>query len=294
MKKLFLLYFFGVLLSGLPVTAQKIKITATASQHQIFIGEPFQLTFRAQMAEGTLLDWFNTDTFPHFEVQSRSAIDTVRNGAGEQILVQNIRLTSWDSGKWNLPQFALANSNRTRLIPITVSFSPMDPAQPYHEVKGVQEVARPGYKAWWWYLVGFALLLLLLLLLFPPKKKEKKTQIPAPQDAYREAMRQLDALDKQKKDMPAKEWYTALITVLRTFLLHRKGYASPSKTTADMQGQLRTWGFNGVEGEKLLDALRLSDGVKFARFEASAGDKKSSLESIREAITLIEKRNKPV
>jgi hypothetical protein len=293
MKQLFYLYCFVLLLAGLPVAAQSIKITAAASQHNILIGEPFQLTFRVQMPEGTSLDWFKTDTFPHFEIQSRSPIDTVRNGAGQQILVQNIRLTSWDSGRWSLPPFALSRSNRTRPIPITVSFSPMDPTQPYHEIKDVQEVTRPGYQAWWWYLVGFALLLLLLLLLFPPKKKEKKGHVPTPEDAYRDAIRQLDALDKQKEAMPVKDFYTGLIAVMRIYLLHRKGYGSTSKTTADIQGQLRGWGFNSGEERKLLDTLQLSDGVKFARFEPSAAEKKASVDSIREAVVLMEKRTKP-
>ncbi len=294
MKPIFILYFLGAMLVQLRVAAQPIKITAAASQNQILIGEPFQLTFRAQMREGTALEWFKTDTFPHFEILARSPIDTVRNGAGEQILVQNIRLTSWDSGKWNLPPFVLSRSNRTRPIPITVSFSPMDPAQPYHEVKDVQEVSRPGYQAWWWYLIGLALLLLLLLLVFPPKKKEKKEPALAPEDAYREAMHQLDKLDKQKEAVPAKDFYTALIVVLRSYLLHRKGYGSTSKTTADIQEHLRAWGFNDGEGEKLLDTLQLSDGVKFARFEPAAADKKASVDRIREAIVLMEKRGKPV
>lgn len=289
MKYLFSCIKLWVLLTALPVAAQQVKITASVSRQQILIGEPFQLTFRVQMPEGYRAGWFTTDTFPHFEIQHRSAIDTLRSG-GQQILVQNIRITSWDSGRWSLPSFTLSRANRTRPIPITVNFSPMDPAQPYHEVKDVQEVERPGYQNWWWYLVGLALLLFFLLLLFPSKKKKAPAEAVAPEGAYRAAMRQLDALNKRSGDMPAKEFYTQLIGILRTYLLHRKEYQSPSKTTADIQEQLPKWGLGSAEGARLMDTLQLSDGVKFARFEASAAERKTSVDNIREAIVQMEKK----
>lgn len=288
MKRLLPIILF--LMAALPLAAQPVRVAVAVSQQKILIGEPFQLTLRAQVPANYSGGWFALDTLPHFEIQNKAALDTVRSGAGDYILVQNIRLTSWDSGKWAIPPFSLSRSNKTKPLSITVSFSPMDPAQPYHDIKDIQEVERPGYRAWWWYLVGLALVLFFLLLLFPSKKKKPAQKGETPETAYREAMRQLDALSRKKDNVPVKEFYTDLIGVLRSYLMHRKDYQSSSKTTVDLQAHLPDWGLNGGAGSKLVETLQLSDGVKFARFEADAADRKTSLETVRESIVQMEQK----
>lgn len=285
-----LLIFLTTLCSAmLPAAAQRIVVAASVSQQQILIGEPFQLTLRVQSPENANIKWFALDSFPHFEIQHRSAIDTVRSGGGEQILVQNIRITSWDSGRWSLPSFSMKGSNRTTPIAIAVNFSAMDPAQPYHSVKDVLEVSRPGNPSWWWYLVGAALLLVFVLLLFPGRRKKTKAEEPAPETAYREAIRNLEVLQKKSETMSVKDFYTELVDVLRLYLVRRKDYQSTSKTSADLQQQLGKWGLYGPAATQLLETLQLSDGVKFARFEASGSERKASVAHVREAIVQMER-----
>ncbi|OLY93759.1 hypothetical protein SAMN05444008_11417 [Cnuella takakiae] len=291
MKRTFLFILFWIA-AGASALAQKIVVSASVSQPQILIGEPLQLTLRVQMPEAASITWFVTDTFPHFEIQHRSAIDTVRSGAGEQILVQNIRITSWDSGRWNLPSFSVNGSNRTAPIAIGVTYSPMDPAQPYHDVKDVLAVQRPGAQNWIWYLVGAALLLVFFLLLFPGRKKKEKATTASPETAYREAIRGLDMLQKRSGELPVKEFYTELVGLFRNYLVRRQDYQSSSKTTSDLQQQLPEWGLQKDAAARLLESLQLSDAVKFARFEASAEERKASVAHIRETIVELE-RKKP-
>lgn len=288
-----LLFILFCLFAVAAAQAQKIVVSASVSQPQILIGEPLQLTLRVQMPETANVDWFVTDTFPHFEIQYRSAIDTVRSGAGQQILVQNIRVTSWDSGRWNLPSFSVKGSNRTTPIAVRVGYSPMDPAQPYHDVKDVLAVQRPGAQSWIWYLVGAALLLLFILLLFPGRKKKEVVQKESPETAYREAIKGLDMLQKRTGELPAKEFYTELVGLFRNYLVKRKDYQSSSKTTSDLQQQLPAWGLQKEVAGRLLETLQLSDAVKFARYEAGAAEQKASVAHVRETIVELE-RKKPV
>ena len=120
---------------------QKTNATATVDRAQILIGEPFTLTIEATVPNAGY--WPAIDTLPHFEIM-QSKIDSQQNGEGLQIR-HTLTLTSWDSGKWNIPPFIIRGLNRTKPIPITVSFSsPFDPNQEYHDVKDIMEGERPA------------------------------------------------------------------------------------------------------------------------------------------------------
>lgn len=288
--KYFRLYILvGWLAIAAAAQAQEVKLSATASQQRILIGEQLQLTLQATLPANRTVDWFQLDTFPHFEILYRSAIDTQRT-ANNITLVQNIRITSWDSGRWSIPALSLKRSNRTKPITIDVGYSPMAPDQKYNEVKDVLDVQQGSRTTWYWYLIGAGLLLLLVFLLFPGRKKKGAEGKPAGETAYRDALKNLDALEKRAASADSKIFYTDLIQVFRAYLALRKGFYSLSKTTADISTQLPHWGFGGERAAQISDTLQLSDGVKFARFEASADDRKASLKAVRESIVFMEKR----
>ena len=288
MKYLRILKIFIFLIVATAAAGQPVRLSAKVSQQSILIGEPLQLTLQAQLPSNRTVDWFQLDSFPHFEILYRSAIDTQRAG-NTMILVQNIKITSWDSGRWNVPSLSLPRSNRTQPIPVLVGYSPMAPDQKYNEIKDVLDVPSGGRTTWYWYLIGAGLLLLLFFILFPGKKK-KGEEKPAGETAYRDALKNLDALEKRAESSDAKTFYTELILVFRNYLALRKGFYSLSKTTSDISGQLPSWGIGGDRAAQLSDALQLSDGVKFARFEAAAADRRASLKTIRDTIIFMEKQ----
>jgi hypothetical protein len=268
---------------------QEVRLSATASQQRILIGEQLQLTLQAKLPANRTVDWFQLDSFPHFEILHRSAIDTQRSD-NTITLVQNIQLTSWDSGRWSIPALSLRRSNRTNPIVIDVGYLPLAPEQKYNEVKDVLDVQQGSRTTWYWYLIGAGLLLLLVFLLFPGKKKKEDEGRPASETAYRDALKNLDALEKRAESADSKIFYTDLIQVFRAYLALRKGFYSLSKTTGDISAQLPAWGLGAERAAQLSDTLQLSDGVKFARFEASAADRKASLKAVRESIVFMEKQ----
>lgn len=269
--------------------AQQVTVTASATKNKILLGEPFQLTLQATLPANQSVDWFRTDTFPHFEVLVRSKIDTQVNGAA-QTLVQNIQLTSWDSGRWQLPSFALPGSNRTRPIRVDVVFTtPFDPKQDYHDVKDNLAVRRPARISWYWYVVGLVVLLVLYWLLFPGRKK-KKDAVASDAGAYKEALQQLESLRKKANTVETKIFYTELILVLRNYLRKRKNIQSNSKTTEDIALHVHELGLSATDSNQLLQELRLSDLVKFARFEPSVADKQQSLKVVQHSISAMEKK----
>ncbi len=267
--------------------SQEAKFSATINKPTILIGEPFEITLKAFVDEGSNTAWPGIDSMPHFEILSQSKIDS-QSINGTLILNQVITVTSWDSGKWNLPSFIL-NGSKTAPISIIVSFASFDSAQDYHDVKDILEVPKPQRKQWWWYVAGALLLLVLFILLFPGRKT--KTEL-APAitnvDVYKKSLAQIDALQKNKP-ADAKLLYTELIHIFRVYVAKRKNIQSDSKTTGELSTQLQKLTVSTQMHQALKNTLSLSDLVKFARYQPTTNETEKAIEAIKQGIIEIEK-----
>lgn len=266
---------------------QTVRVNAALDKKSIVIGEQAQLQLEAFFPSGTAPAFFAVDSFLHFEILQQSKIDTQATERGTQ-LRQTLTLTSWDSGAWAIPSFALPDNRRVRTEPIEVAvgFSPMAPDQKYHEVKDILNISQPVRITWYWYLLGALLLLLLFWLLFPKKKKEAAPVING-EDVYKQTLAQLDAL-KSRTGEEGKAYFTGLVSVFRNYLHLRKGLQSHSKTTEDISRQLRTLQLPEGDYNTLVQTLQLSDFVKFAKYEPSIEEKEEALNTIKKSIVTIE------
>src|SRR5437868_6134481 len=77
-------------------------VAALANRPRILIGEQLKLQVFAEFRKGQEISWFHIDSLPHFEIMERSRVDTIQE-AGRTTLKQELTLTSWDSGKWQIP-----------------------------------------------------------------------------------------------------------------------------------------------------------------------------------------------
>lgn len=260
-------------------------VNLSYDKQRILLGEQIGVTVKAFVDKGATLPSFPIDTLPHLEVLEASKIDTTTVGETLQ-LSQTLIVTSWDSGRWNIPT-VIANGKPTKLVALDVTYtSPWNPAQPYHDIKGIVPVENPGRSTWWWYLVGLAVLIALFLLFFPKGKGEKK-EVELDKKAYRKAMEELAKLEKQT-NADAKTFYTELINIFRTYLKGAKGIQSFSKTTDDLSIQLQSQKIPSAEYNALVQTLRLSDLVKFAAYRPDSSMNKEFLSIIKQSITTIE------
>jgi hypothetical protein len=88
-------------------------------------------------------------------------------------------------------------------------------------------------------------------------------------------------------------FYTELVQVFREYLHRRKNIYSFSKTTEDLSRQLETLDLDGGRYQHLVQTLMVSDFVKYAKYQASDEERRSSLQSIRESIVSIEQAHVP-
>lgn len=263
-------------------------INLTYDKQRILLGEQMGVSVKAFVDKGKTFEDFPLDTLPHLEVLESSKVDTVLVGNTLQ-LSQKMIVTSWDSGKWNVPT-VIAGGLPSKPISIDVAYtSPWDPNQPYHDIKGIVPVKDPGRSTWWWYVIGLAVLVALFLLFFPEGKKEKG-EVELDKSAYKKALQQLEKLQKEKPG-DAKQFYTELINIFRAYLKGAKGIQSFSKTTDDLSIQLQSQKMPSAEYNGLVQTLRLSDLAKFAAYRPDERLNHEALNTIQQSITTIEHGN---
>ena len=280
----FSLLLFAVLLAG---AQRKTEVKASIDRNRILIGEPIQLKLEADIPENESIPFFSIDTIDHFEILQKTKTDTSSTNTGT-LLIWVIPITSFDSGHWIIPSFVVAKNLRTDSISVDVGFAPFDPAQDYHDIKDIIEVSPEKEKQWWWYAVAAGFLLLILLIYLLLKKKQHPAL--APQyiiDPYEEAMKQLDKLRKEKPE--AKQYYSQLTDILRLYVFRKKGIHSLQKTTSDLVIQLRNIVPGKEQFDQLSQILRMSDFVKFAKYQPEKMEDVFALKTIIESIMNIEK-----
>ena len=288
-SKIFLLPFFLLFVCFL--NAQKnISALAIADKKRIVIGEQIHLTLQASFPAHEPISFFTVDSIPHFEILDRKKIDTADKG--EEIkLSQSLTLTSFDSGHWVIPAFELPADKPllTDSIPVDVGFSPFDPNQDYHDIKDIISVQPEEKKKnnIYWFIGATVLLVAAIIYLLVRKKKKPVIKSP-PVDPYAEAKEDMEKL--RRENPSSKIFYTRLVDIFRLYISRRRGIASLQKTTDDLVLQLRSLKLPGDDFNRLAQALRMSDFVKFAKYEPTEKDKDDSFNTIKMLIDNIEKQ----
>jgi hypothetical protein len=268
----------------------KIAIKANVDKNHIVLGEQIHLNLEADFPLHEPMRFFLIDSIPHFEILEKKKIDTVDNNEGLK-LIQALTLTSFDSGHWVIAPLELAGDKPlfTDSIPIDVGFSPFDPNQDYHDIKDVIDVQPEKKKKedWYWYLVASIVLVAAIIYLFVRKQKKPTVTNAPPVDPFTEAKQELEKL--RRENLSAKLFYTRLIDIFRMYVLRRKDIASLQKTTDDLVVQLHSLKLPENEFNKLAQVLRMSDFVKFAKYEPSDIDKQESFKIVKSSIEAIQR-----
>jgi len=273
-------------------------LKTTVDKQKIVIGEPIQLMLEATVPGDAPLTWPNLDSLPHFDFIQKGKVDsTVKSG--ERYYRQYLTVTSFDSGAFAIPRLTFIEGNKKYFsdsVRIDIGYSKFDPSKDYHDIKDIIEVPNP-FARWFPWIVGVvALICLALVIWLIRKRKMLKTGAAAKDERqltpYEEAVSQLKQLELQKhllSDGSAKVYYSRLGDIFRYFLLRRLGIASLAETSDELIGQLRRLSLPGEQFAALSDTLRMSDFVKFAKYQPGLADGEQHHQTIRGAIESLEK-----
>jgi len=257
------------------------------------IGEPIELKLEAKVPSGTDAKWFPEDSMAHFEFIDKGKIDTSFSG-DSRVYRQTLIVTSFDSGRWALPSFPLAIGNKEYLtdsLPVSVAYSNFDAKQDYHDIKDIVEVENTATRYINWVLLGLALLSLLAIVYFT-RKKVSRPMAPVVKKniskltPLQEALQALDQLQNTGYDQPLnnKNFHTALNDILRTYLYRKTNVATMEKTSGELMIQLNKLDLPAADFTVLVQALRMNDAVKFAKYQPGAAENEQALETIKKSV----------
>jgi hypothetical protein len=259
-------------------------IRSGINKNRILLGEQAELVVETEASSPLYL---NIDTIPHFELIGFPKIDTIKKE--NTVQVRGIyTITSFDSGRWMIPAFSISRNVSSDSIPVEVVFSDFDPKQDYHDIKDIIETKEEVKKfPWWWIALG--VLLLAIIIYFIIKRKPVKQTSPGRSllTAYQEAMQKLEQLGRSKP--ASKEYYSSLTDIFRIYISKARGIRSLQKTTHDLVVQVSMIGLPKSLFDELAQVLRLSDFVKFAKYQPLEEDDRNAINVIRTAIDQIEK-----
>ena len=269
----------------------QVYVKASVDKNKIVIGEPITFTLEAYIPLGQQITWFPLDTIPHFEFLKKPRPDTVESIEGKKI-TQVMTITSFDSGQWEIPQLelkVLKQSYYTDTLLIDVGFTPFDREADYRDIKDIIDVNNPDTKYIPW-VIGAAVLLSIGMVVYFLRRRKTvavaSKKEPERLGPYDEAMRALGEL--RKKGLPqngqVKWYYTELNDILRVFVFRKLNIASMEKTNEELILQLRQLNLSRDSFSQLAQALRMSDYVKFAKYQPGSEDNEKNYEIIQAAI----------
>lgn len=280
-----------VLLTGCMVAIHAQPVfNISASKNTIRTGEPDTLTLTASWPGHALQQGFTiADTFPHFEVWDKGTVTPLADGISQTIVV-----TGYDSGRFSLPPLPLAASPEfvTDSFPISIEPVNVDTLQDYHDIKDIIEV-EPVRQ--WPFIVLIALLTIaaITVLYFVLKRKGHITKVSGKNTAvgaYERAMEGLGSLEKSMTSATAvKPFFTQLIAIYRTYLSEDWQWRSQQQTGGELILQARPL-LTDTDFYELTNSIRLSDAVKFAKFEPGHTEWQTALTAIRKTIRILHEK----
>jgi len=262
--------------------AQVPKIDAFLNNDLVLIGDQITLTIEAEYAPDLNLVWpaINEKQFGKLEVIEFQNIDTVSQTSELMKLKQQIILTSFDEGNFQIPPFNFQYSNpknnrknavRTPQMMATVQLPDIDEAGEIKTNRDILEVPITFKEMLPYFLAAILLGILLFAFRFWWKRRKQEEEIiykAPPRPAHEVAFEKLKALKKTKswQQNDVKIYYTELTDIVREYIegrfdIQAQELTSDEIMTAFKQSKdLETQHFNNLN-----ELFQIADLVKFAK-----------------------------
>jgi hypothetical protein len=277
--------------------SQSVMVRASANKDKIIIGEPIEVKLDVMVPAGAAVKWFPLDSIAHFEYIDKGKIDTVATGSTTKYL-QTLTVTSFDSGRWHIAALPLEIGNKNYLtdsLPVSVDYSNFDASKDYHDIKDILEVESVEFGYINWILGAVALLSLLVIIYFLRKKVTVAPVVvnkPVSKlNPLQEALEALKNLNRNNLEEQAavKVFHTQMNDILRRFMYRKTNIATMEKTSGELMIQLKGLELNPDAFTQLAQAMRMSDAVKFAKFQPTAAENEESFAIIKQSVEALDK-----
>ncbi len=260
-----------VLLFTIKVNAQ---VTVRTDTTKIRIGEQIRLEYIVDAQDEVQFPKLVLDSLQKMEVVKSFDVDTIKNR-----LIKKYALTSFDSGRYELPQQIInikGKKYQTKPIVFDVSTVAVDTTkQKLFPIKAIQSQALSikDYARNYWYLLLLLPIIGFIIWWFFIRKKETEEERIAKIPPFEMAVQQLESLDKKLlwQNNKTKEYYSELTDILRTYIEKELNVPALESTTSELINALKKFkNESGLDISnktiiKLKDLLKEADLVKFAK-----------------------------
>lgn len=309
-KNIFVYTLLGCLLATSQLFAQEqyqdyFKVKAIPDTTQIRIGEPIKVSVTAKVMIYALKGANLKVVFPnlpdslnHIEIIERTPIDTTGSNEQQKLFRQTITLTSFDSGRWEMPPmkfevFSVTDGSYDSVFTepffIDVNTVAVDTTKAFKPIKELRSVGW-NILDYWPYLLACLALSAAIVLYFVFWHKKRKPAVAAPpkpaKAPYQLAMEQLELLEKEKPwNSDVKLYYTQLTDILRQYFEQQFHIAALEQTSAELMQNIKPVTVLNQQRDKLQTILTVSDLAKFAKLQPSPQEHEDCL---RKAIAVVE------
>ncbi|HAW09417.1 MAG TPA: hypothetical protein DCW42_09725 [Bacteroidetes bacterium] len=277
---IFVLLLIGI--SSIPsIFAQSIAPEAMLNQNEGLIGDQVNLNLSVKIPKNYTIEFPKIpDSLGKLLFINISKIDTTKQD-DSLYLQQNITLTSFDTGTYEIPPFffILKKIEDTLTYPLSTNrlflkytSVAIDTAKPIKDIKPPFQVPA-SFWDYFWYI--FIPILIIGICYFGYKyyKNHKKKPVLKPAydpkiPAHIQALNDLKQLDEQKlwQKGKFKEYHSELSEILRLYIERRYSFPALEETTSEILEEIDL----NISGDSLKQSLKkileLADLVKFAKY----------------------------
>ena len=273
--------------------AADVSVHASIDSTVLWMGE--QSLIRLQLAQDKdaevwLLPTFSETLVPGIEVLEVSRPDTSDLGNGRLQIDRRLLITSFDSGFFYIPPFKyLMGTDTLYTESLSIKILPMevDTSKAIVDIKAIRKPSSSWLMILWDSIPLFVWILLAVLLIgggiaFGIYKWWKERKLPETEPEtllppYEKALLALSRLREEKlwQEGREKEYYTALIDILREYLYGRFGIQAMEMTSAQILEHLRADKAGHEHDRRIRAILEVADFVKFAKMRPLPEDNES-------------------
>jgi hypothetical protein len=278
------------------VNAQTIQVNARFDSTTIMIGDQIKFHIELERQKDVRVQFpvWKAELARNIEIIDVYPVDSATTGSGTVRMMQDILVTSFDSGRHVVPPvrfpFAIdgiADTIATRTMYLHVFTMPLDSAENIADIKPVIKMPLVWADVLPWLLLGLLLLLGIALVGFGiyafirwrNNKPVFSLSRPA-EPSHTVALRELDRLRGEKlwQNNRTKDYYIRLSDIVRTYIEGRFDVMAMEMTSEEIITGIRS---NGFEDNNLINRLSklftLSDLVKFAKAQPFPDENETSM-----------------
>jgi hypothetical protein len=259
-------------------SGQDLSVRAMMDTARAMIGDQLKFHIRLEMPDKAkvIFPALQDTLTKEIEIISKSSVDTSRVNAGRTILSQDLLITVFDTGFFEIPPLSFAVQNeqlfdtiRTSPVYFEIISLPVDTA--IRDIRANMKTPINLAEVFP-FAVGLIVLFLvaLVLIYWIRKRMRKGTAVrdePPAEPAEVIALRELAQLrvDKPWVHKQVKLYYIRLTEILRRYIERRYHIMALEQTTEEILASLKISANGETSLKRLSGILKLADLVKFAK-----------------------------